>query len=189
MKVTGITGTETPPGRSGTTRRLRPLKSPYQDGTTHIVMTPLEFMPRLAALVPRPRLHLIRFHGVLTPNAKRRPPIVPSRPVTANDNLDGALHHASSARMSWARLLKRVFDIDVEHGPHCEGKARLAYCTPRSEWWINWPLGGGRRHRAMRKASQTSVLVSRLPIDPPTTLRKYRSMTTAKYSQPCCVPT
>lgn len=39
------------------------LKSPYQDGTTHIVMSPLEFMQRLAALVPRPRLNLIRFHG------------------------------------------------------------------------------------------------------------------------------
>ncbi|MCP5016096.1 MAG: IS91 family transposase, partial [Ketobacter sp.] len=30
------------------------LKSPYRDGTTHIVMTPLELMQRLAALVPRP---------------------------------------------------------------------------------------------------------------------------------------
>ena len=28
----------------------------YRDGTTHIVMSPLEFMQRLAALVPRPRL-------------------------------------------------------------------------------------------------------------------------------------
>jgi hypothetical protein len=45
------------------------LKTPYHDGTTHLVMTPLEFMQRLAALVPRPRLHLIRFHGVLAPNA------------------------------------------------------------------------------------------------------------------------
>jgi hypothetical protein len=35
------------------------LKTPYRDGTTHIVMSPLEFMERLAALVPRPRLHLI----------------------------------------------------------------------------------------------------------------------------------
>lgn len=41
------------------------LKSPYRDGTTYIVIEPLEFMERLAALVPRPRLHLIRFHGVL----------------------------------------------------------------------------------------------------------------------------
>jgi len=43
------------------------LKTAWRDGTTHIVMSPLEFMQRLAALVPRPRLHLIRFHGVLRP--------------------------------------------------------------------------------------------------------------------------
>ena len=46
------------------------LKTPYRDGTTHLVMSPLEFLQRLAALVPRPRLHLIRFHGVLAPNAR-----------------------------------------------------------------------------------------------------------------------
>ena len=39
------------------------LKSPWRDGTIHIVMSPLQLMQRLAALVPRPRLHLIRFHG------------------------------------------------------------------------------------------------------------------------------
>ena len=37
------------------------LKTPYRDGTSHLVISPLEFMQRLAALVPRPRLHLIRF--------------------------------------------------------------------------------------------------------------------------------
>ena len=41
------------------------LKTAWRDGITHLVMSPLEFMQRLAALVPRPRLHLIRFHGVL----------------------------------------------------------------------------------------------------------------------------
>ena len=56
------------------------MKSAFKDGTTHIVMSPLEFMQRLAALVPRPRLHLIRFHGVLAPNAKLRREIVPSPP-------------------------------------------------------------------------------------------------------------
>jgi hypothetical protein len=53
------------------------LKTPWRDGTTHQVMSPLEFMQRLAALVPRPRLHLIRFHGVLAPNAKLRAKVVP----------------------------------------------------------------------------------------------------------------
>jgi hypothetical protein len=60
------------------------LKTPYRDGTTHTVMSPLEFMERLAALVPRPRLHLIRFHGVLAPNARLRPDIIPNVPVNAN---------------------------------------------------------------------------------------------------------
>jgi len=36
---------------------------------SHHVMTPTEFMQCLAARVPRPRLHLIRFHGVQVPNA------------------------------------------------------------------------------------------------------------------------
>jgi hypothetical protein len=48
------------------------LKTPWRNGTTHLVMSPVEFMHRLAALVARPRLHLIRFHGVLAPNAKLR---------------------------------------------------------------------------------------------------------------------
>ena len=52
------------------------LKTPWKDGATHIQLTPLEFMQRLAALVPRPRLHLTRFHGVLAPNAKLRAMVV-----------------------------------------------------------------------------------------------------------------
>jgi len=55
-------------------------KSPYRDGATHIVMSPLELLQRLAALVPRPRLHMIRFHGVLAPHAKLRAVIV-ARPA------------------------------------------------------------------------------------------------------------
>jgi hypothetical protein len=45
------------------------LKTPYQDGTTHVIFNrgghpPLDFLARLAALVPRPRVNLTRFHGV-----------------------------------------------------------------------------------------------------------------------------
>jgi hypothetical protein len=56
------------------------LKTPWRDGTTHLMMSPREFMQRLAALVPRPRLHLIRYHGVLAPNARLRPLVVPQEP-------------------------------------------------------------------------------------------------------------
>ena len=41
---------------------LYTLKTPYRDGTTHIILEPLDFMARLAALVPKPRVNLTRFH-------------------------------------------------------------------------------------------------------------------------------
>ncbi len=105
------------------------LKTPWRDGTTHLVMTPLEFMQRLAALVPRPRLHLIRFHGVLAPNAKLRPLVVPQGPAeteqstepTAAAECEIESAQARPGRISWARLLKRVFDIDMQHCPNCGG--------------------------------------------------------------------
>jgi hypothetical protein len=82
-------------------------------------MEPLEFMERLAALVPRPCLHLIpfdrlragRFHGVLAPNAKLRSKIVPAPPQRATESPSENAHaQGAPARMSWARMLKRVFD-------------------------------------------------------------------------------
>ncbi len=79
-------------------------------------------MQRLAALVPRSRLNLIRFHGVLAPNAKLRSEIIPGGSASVKDTADdpdSATHHSPSARMSRTRLLKRVFDIDVVHCPHC----------------------------------------------------------------------
>jgi hypothetical protein len=48
------------------------LKISLHDGTTDLVMTPLQFIQRLAAPVPRPRLHLIRFYGALAPNTTAR---------------------------------------------------------------------------------------------------------------------
>ena len=102
------------------------LKSAYKDGTTHIVMSPLEFMQRLAALVPRPRLHLIRFHGVLAPHAELRAAIVPSPAQnTRHDGVDHAHVHGAPARLSWARLLKRVFDLDIERCSNCAGSLKI----------------------------------------------------------------
>jgi hypothetical protein len=100
------------------------LKSPYHDGTTHVVMSPLELMQRLATLVPRPRLHLIRFHGVLAPNAKLRSAIIPSAPVNAPNAAAvhaDAPHPSAPVRLSFAQLLKRVFDIDIAQCPQCGG--------------------------------------------------------------------
>jgi Putative transposase len=55
-------------------------------------MEPLEFMERLAVMVPRPRLHLIRFHGVLPPNAKLRSKIVPAPAERATETSSEDAH-------------------------------------------------------------------------------------------------
>jgi hypothetical protein len=82
----------------------------------------------VAALVPRPRLNLIRFHGVLAPNAKLRSEIIPGskkNKSNVSDTNDDVPHSPASVRISWARLLKRVFDIDIEHCPHCGGTLKI----------------------------------------------------------------
>ncbi|MEO6021840.1 MAG: transposase [Burkholderiales bacterium] len=91
-----------------------------------IVMSPLELMQRLAALVPPPRLHLIRFHGVLAPHAKLRAAIVPSPVDNAPQQASEHTHAlASPARLSWACLLKRVFEVDIERCPTCGGALKI----------------------------------------------------------------
>ena len=95
-----------------------------------ISMSPLEFMQRLAALVPRPRLHLTRFYGVLAPNAGLRAVVVPG---TAKSEPADEHAHGAPARMGWARLLRRVFDIDIEHCSQCGGEfksSRQAHLIP-----------------------------------------------------------
>ena len=104
------------------------LKTPYRDGTTHIVMSPLEFMQRLAALVPRPRLNLAHFHGVLEPNSKLTPKIISGEKKgksSPSDASDDAQYPLVSVRISWARLLKWVFDIDIDQCPHCGGSLKI----------------------------------------------------------------
>jgi len=51
---------------------------PYRDGITHVIFEPLDFIARLAALLPKPRVNLTRFHAVLAPNSKH-----PAFPTTA----------------------------------------------------------------------------------------------------------
>ena len=97
-------------------------KQPFRDGSTQVVFEPLDFMARLAALVPRPRLNLTRFHGVFAPNFKHRNRIVPRRPRPIDAD------HPPTP-MTWAQRLRRVFAIDIETCPECGGKLRVIACT------------------------------------------------------------
>jgi hypothetical protein len=58
------------------------LKVPRK-GRTHRIMTPLEFMARLAALIPRPRMPLVRYHGVFASRSSWRKRVTPKPPAGA----------------------------------------------------------------------------------------------------------
>jgi hypothetical protein len=77
-------------------RLLYRLKHRWRDGTTHVVFEPYELVEKLAALVPPPRFHLVRYHGILGPCASERGRVVPGagtahgpvRPPPASPSLD-----------------------------------------------------------------------------------------------------
>jgi len=57
---------------AGPGRVIYRLPKPAMDGRTELVLTPLEFLDRIAALIPPPRRHRHRYHGVLAPNSPLR---------------------------------------------------------------------------------------------------------------------
>jgi hypothetical protein len=93
------------------------LKTPYRDGTTHIVLEPLDIMARLAALVPTPRMHLRRYHGVFAPHSQHR------AAVTRGDEL-GTTAQASVRRGDRElHALRRGAEDHRQHrggAAHCE---------------------------------------------------------------------
>ena len=63
---------------------------------------------------------------MLAPNAKLRSKIVPAPPEHATETSgEGSHAQCAPARISWARLLKHVFDVDVEHCPNCGGALKI----------------------------------------------------------------
>ncbi|HIK68645.1 MAG TPA: IS91 family transposase [Pseudomonadales bacterium] len=100
------------------------LKTPYDDGTSHVVLNPMEFMGRLAALVPKPRVNLTRFHGVFSPRSKLRAHAVPGKPEAESEQVSPSAIDKAYA-MTWAQRLKRVFAIEIEKCEKCGGKVRV----------------------------------------------------------------
>jgi hypothetical protein len=101
------------------------LNNPFRNGTTHILFSPVDFLSKLAALVPRPRHNLVRYHGVfvrggLPYNAKLRKLIVPKSTKIVKGKVASRTHksieEAASqkeliAPLSWAQRLKRVCNM------------------------------------------------------------------------------
>jgi len=111
------------------------LKHPYSDKTSHLLFSGLEFVEKLAALVPPPRIHLTRFFGCLAPHSKIRSAIVPKKAEVYacrvySEQTPAVTPEPDSTpkkkrRMGWAELLARVFAIDITTCPQCSGELKV----------------------------------------------------------------
>ena len=107
------------------------------------MFTPHELIEKLIPLIPRPRCHLVRYHGILGPAAKDRDKVVPTppaplAPVTAGAEAAGddkagtgesreidITKMQRGSRLPWAVLLKRVFLTDALTCPKCQGRMEI----------------------------------------------------------------
>ena len=97
------------------------------DGTVAVDLDPLSLLSRLCASVPPPRLHTVRYAGVLASASKLRARLAPKRssPAAAACVEDTADMPRRSPYRPWAELLKRTFGFDVLACPRCDGRLRL----------------------------------------------------------------
>jgi hypothetical protein len=104
---------------------------PWSDGTTGITLSPLELLEKLAALVPLPRVHLVRYGGCLAPHSRLRGAITPT---PRQQGVEGDDATTESPRWSWARLLKWVFALDLTTCPFChQGALRILAAITQAE--------------------------------------------------------
>ncbi|MBC7171999.1 MAG: transposase [Polyangiaceae bacterium] len=102
------------------------LKTPYRDGTTHLLFDPVELVEKLAALVPRPKKNLVLYHGVLAANAKLRARVV----AYGRDALEESQPRTPGRKeggpnLAWAELMRHAFGHDVLECPRCGHRLRF----------------------------------------------------------------
>src|SRR5215831_1507626 len=96
---------------------------PWSDGTTGIRLSPLELLEKLTALVPLPHGHLVRYGGCLAPHSHLRGSVIPT---PRQQGLEEQEATSTSPHWSWARLLQRVFGLEMVTCPFCQrGTLRL----------------------------------------------------------------
>ena len=99
------------------------MKAPWSDGTVEIQLSGIELVEKLASAVPPPNGHLLRYFGVLAPNAKIRKEIVLVPKPKARDE-SGKLLASATQRASWAALAKQAFGLDLTKCEVCGGPVR-----------------------------------------------------------------
>src|SRR5262249_15163013 len=103
---------------------------PWSDGTTGIRLSPVELLEKLAALIPLPHSHLVRYGGCLAPHSHLRGSVIPTPRQQGVDEETAT----RSPRWSWARLLQRVFALDMTRCPWCQqGMLRIIAVITQGE--------------------------------------------------------
>jgi transposase len=108
------------------------FRKPDPSGRTSWVGTGAELCRRLAAILPPPRSHGVRYHGVLSSAHHLRPHVIPCVATEPGDPSPATTPPASvlARRLDWAALLQRVWGPDVTTCPRCHGDLRvLAFIT------------------------------------------------------------
>jgi hypothetical protein len=106
---------------------LLELRHRWADGTTHVRFDPLELLERLAALMPRPRINLVLYYGVLGAHAAWRARLGGVAAAPAGSATAPAPDPARPCRGNrlWAQLLARSFGFAALACPRCGGRLRL----------------------------------------------------------------
>jgi hypothetical protein len=112
-------------------------KNQCSNGATHVLFSPLDFLGRLAALIPRQRYNVMRYHGDITPNSTLRSCTVPRQRKKSkkkgesggkgNVCLVSQSEQDFLAPLTWAQRLKCIYRIDItqcqrygrSHADHC----------------------------------------------------------------------
>jgi hypothetical protein len=123
---------------------LYELKNNY-DGASHVLLSPMELMEKLSAIVPPPYKHQVNYYGCLSSHSNLRPLIVPGESAANKDETaakkespptdekqEGANPDEmkkekikKSGYIDWQTLLKKVFKIDISVCPKCQGRMKV----------------------------------------------------------------
>jgi len=104
---------------------------PRSDSPRDLVLTPLEMIDKIAALIPPPRAHRHRYYGVLAPNSPMRAAVtalaplpVVVQPLAEATTADTPKHRAASHYL-WAMLLARIYETLPLVCPLCQSPMRI----------------------------------------------------------------
>jgi hypothetical protein len=147
-------------GEAGIRQVIYLTARPTRGGLTVLALSPLEFLAALARLIPPPRVHRHRYHGVLAPNARMREQVIhhgrdnAAAPGDTASLADGEPRDAATAaataadtdaadlpdspqraaaRSRWARLLVRIYEVFPLTCPDCGGDMRVLAFTTAAE--------------------------------------------------------